>query len=95
LGLAVLSATTHALLDVVPLWAGRMATMDLQQDPSGLTAAVKLTAEHRGVLFSRAKPLRYTDADQQKLFFGDKCLEYLVSQASHQDIWPAASYFQR
>ena len=95
LNLAVLDASTHAMLDVIPLWAGRMATMDITQDPQGPTASIKLTAEHRGVLFSRAKPLRYTDADQRKLFAGDKLLEYIVSQSSHQDIWPAASYWKR
>lgn len=95
LNVGVLDATTHAMLDVVQLWAGRMATMDIVQDPKGPTATIKLTAEHRGVLFNRAKPLRYTDADQRKLFPSDKSLEYMISQSDHQDIWPAASFWKR
>ncbi len=83
---------TRVLLDLTPVWAGRISTMQLSQEKD--SATVQVTAEHRGVLFSRPKPLRYTDSDQQRLYPGDRCLEFLVSQSQAQDIWPAASFFK-
>jgi len=93
ISLAVLSSTTHAVLDVTPMWSGTMSTMAINQKDN--TASVVISAEHRGVLFSRPKPVRYTDTDQQLLFPGDRCLEYVVSQSQTQDIWPAAAFFKQ
>ena len=90
--LAVLSADTKTVLDVLPLWSGHMSTMQLAQQKN--SATVKITAEHRGVLFNRPRPLRYTDADQQRLYPGDRCLEYIISQSQKEDVWPAASFFR-
>ena len=91
--LAVLDSATHALLDSVLLWTGQMDTMPISQQ--GNTATISITAEHRGVLFGRPRPLRYTDGDQQRLHPGDRGLAYVVSQSATQDIWPAASYFRK
>lgn len=92
LHLAILDATTHALLDVSQIWAGQMATMQISMQDQ--KASIKLSGEHRGVLFSRAKPLRYIDSDQQSLFPGDRCLEYVASQSQKIDVWPASSFFK-
>lgn len=90
---AILDPDTHAILDVSLSWAGTMDQMPIQQTPA--TAVIGVTAEHRGIAFSRPKGLRYTDADQQYLFPGDKCLEFIASQSQHQDVWPAASFFRQ
>lgn len=93
LWLAVLDAASNALLDSYLLWTGQMDTMPITQQ--GGTATVSITAEHRGVLFGRPKPARYTDGDQQRLHPGDRCLEYVTSQSQTQDVWPAASWFRQ
>ena len=56
---------------------------------------VSVTAEHIAVAMSRPKGARYTDADQRRLFPGDRALEYIVSQATHQDVWPSAAFFKQ
>lgn len=92
LWLAILNADTHALLEAPLLWTGQLDKMRITRDKTG--ANISVTAEHRGVLFNRAKPVRYTNADQQRLYPGDRCLEYIVSQSATQDIWPSASFFR-
>jgi hypothetical protein len=90
---AVMATDTAQLLDVLPLWAGTLDQMPISQ--SGESATVSVTAEHRGLTFARPRGLQYTDGDQQRLFPGDKCLEYMVSQASRADTWPAAIWFKQ
>lgn len=91
--LGVLSPTTHAVLDSVVAWSGTMDQLTITQQ--GETGTINATAEHGGATFARPKPLRYTDADQQKLYAGDTCLRFVQSQANHQDVWPAAAYFRQ
>jgi hypothetical protein len=89
----LMNPDTEVMEDVVLEWSGVMSTMSISQQ--GGLATVRITAEHRGVLFNRPRPLRYTDAEQQRLFPGDRCLEYIVSQSQAQDVWPAASFFRK
>ena len=91
--LAILDPSTHAVLDVPAVWAGTLDQMPITQGSQ--TCTISVTAEHSGATYSRPKPLRYTDADQQRLYPGDTALRFVVSQSQHQDIWPAASYFRR
>jgi hypothetical protein len=93
LWLGILDPVTYALLDAPRVWAGTLDQMPITQ--SGETCTIGVTAEHPGVTYARPKPLRYTDADQQRLYPGDTCLRFVVSQANHQDVWPAASFFRR
>jgi hypothetical protein len=90
--LAIMHPDTQAIVDVVQLWAG---TLDQMPYRHGQTATISVTAEHRGMTFSRPKPVRYTDGDQQRLYPGDKCLEFLVSQSTHRDVWPAAAFYRQ
>lgn len=89
----LLDADSHAILDVVQTWAGTCDRMPIQQ--TSQTATISVTCEHRGITFARSKGLRYTDGDQQRLFPGDKCLQFIMSQTQHQDIWPAAAFFRQ
>jgi hypothetical protein len=91
--LGVLDPTTHAILDVVQAWSGTLDQMPITQ--TGDTCTIAATAEHAGATFARPKPLRYTDADQQRLYPGDTSLRFVVSQANHQDTWPAAAFFRQ
>lgn len=89
----LMDADTQAILDVVLAWAGTLDQMPINQGAS--TSTITVTAEHRGLTFARPKGVRYSDGDQQALYPGDLSLTFLVSQATHQDVWPAASYFAR
>lgn len=86
LRLAIMDGTTQAILDAPLLGAFRLDQMTI----NGSTIAVTAHPLHR--TFSRAKPVRYTDVDQQRLYAGDKSLQYITSQAQKTDVWPAASW---
>jgi hypothetical protein len=95
---AFLHPDTHALVWVDLAWSGQLDQMPIKRSTDSATIAV--TAEHVGIIFSRAKGEKYTDSSQRRLHPGstppstaDRCLEYLVSQANHQDVWPSASFF--
>lgn len=90
---AIMDPDTQVIVDVIQSWSGTLDQMPIKM--SNNTASVGVTAEHRGITFARPKGIRYTDADQQKLFPGDKCLEFIVKQATHQDVWPAAAFFRQ
>jgi hypothetical protein len=84
--LAVLNSTTHAVEDVATIGVFQLDQLAI----SGSTIGV--TAYPMARVFARPKPIRYTDGDQQLVSSGDRALEYLVSQSTHQDVWPAASW---
>ena len=88
--LALMTPAEQVILDVIDLWTGTLDQMPIKED--GTTATVTVTAEHRGITFARPKGILYSDATQQALYPGDKCLEFLTSQAQHIDVWPAASW---
>lgn len=93
LRLAVMNKTTQQVRAIEQLWAGQIASMPIQQ--SGGTATVTVIGESIGTIFARPKPIRYTDADQRKLYPTDECLRYIVSQARKQDVWPAVSFYRK
>lgn len=90
---AILDPDTQTILDALLTWAGTLDQMPIQQTAGA--AVINVTAEHRGIAFARAKGKNYTDGDQQALFPGDKCLQFIVAQSQHQDVWPAASFFKQ
>jgi len=93
----LLDADTHALLNVDLVWSGTLEPLTYQEQytEDGVVPLVNVRAEHAGVAAQRPRPLRYTDADQQRLYPGDPSLEYMVAQAVHDDVWPAASFFEQ
>lgn len=85
----ILSSTTHAVQD-----APIIGTFVLDQlTISG--SLISVTAYPVARVFSRAKAIRYTDGDQQLIKSGDRGLEFMVSQSTRQDVWPAATWFRR
>lgn len=89
---ALCNGETWQVLDAPEIWSG---TMDQLSGQIGSGAGtVSASAEHRGTTYARAKALRYTDGDQQRLHPGDQSLQFVVSQANHLDIWPAAAFFK-
>lgn len=92
--LAILDPTTHEVEDVQTIWAGKLDTMTIKQ--ANGSSVISVTAEPNAVEFARAKQFRYTDADQKAhVTPTDNSLRYIVSQAQHQDVWPAASYWKK
>lgn len=87
---ALMAPDTQAIVDVMRLWTGTLDQMPIKHGAQ--TSAISVTAEHRGIAFSRPKGLRYSDADQRRAYAGDRALEYLVAQSTHQDVWPSAAY---
>lgn len=98
LSLALLDNTTKAVADVLQLFRGFVDQMPISYDPleaGGVAASIGVICSHRGETFSRPKPLRNTDADQQRLYPGDTSRRFVVSQSQVQDVWPAASFFRK
>ena len=89
---AILDTDTMAVLASPAVWTGSLNQVSIQE--GGGSGSVSATAEHRGTTYARAKPLRYTDGDQQRLHPGDRSLQFVVSQANHPDVWPAAAFFR-
>lgn len=81
------------ILDAPLVWSGSLNQPLIEEGASA--GQITISAEHRGATFARAKPLRYTDGDQQRLYPGDKSMQFVVSQANHVDIWPSAAFFRK
>ncbi|MBB5691906.1 hypothetical protein GXW77_16480 [Roseomonas alkaliterrae] len=71
---ALLDAEGAFVADPFPLWAGLMDTMEVTD---GAEPRVALTCESRLVDLERAEVRRYTDADQQAEYPGDRLFEYV------------------
>ena len=71
---ALLDAEGAFVADPFPLWAGLMDTMEVTD---GAEPRVALTCESRLVDLERAEVRRYTDADQQAEYPGDRFFEFV------------------
>ena len=74
LWVALLAEDGSFAADPFPLWAGIMDTMEVVD---GAEPRVTLSCESRLVDLERAEVRRYTDADQQAEFAGDRFFEYV------------------
>lgn len=87
LRLAAISEVDYEVKVADELWRGELELMQVQEgDPNGF---ITVNATPLSTLFARPKPVRYNDSDQQKLYPGDTCLRFIVSQAAHRDVWPS------
>lgn len=71
--------------DPFQLFAGRMDTA--QKTDTGETSTITMTLEGRLVDLQNPRILRFTDADQQKLYPGDKFFQYISSIQNKELIW--------
>ena len=89
---AILKATpeglTVSIFDVE--WAGYLDTLSIEE--SGGSRVISVTAEHVGIDLLRARAVRYSDAEQQRLHPGDPGLEYLIDGAEKTIVWPAKEF---
>lgn len=87
LWLAILDAN-DAVVDAHQIFAGRMDVMSIVD--GGETGSITLQAENRLVDLTRARSLRYTDAEQQRLFPGDLGCAYVAKLAEKPIYWGVA-----
>ena len=69
----------------VLVWAGVMDAPEITDNGSSIT--VSLSAENRLVDMSRVRVRRYTDADQQERFPGDRACEYVPALQDAEIPW--------
>jgi len=70
----------------VLMFRGRLDTMDVKL---GKTATVVITAESRLIDWSRPRVRRYTNADQNDRFPGDKGFEFVSDTTDKEIVWGA------
>lgn len=88
---ALVEPTTGEVVDAVLAWSGVLDTPGWEE---GEQAFVFMSAEHRGASALRAKPSRYTDDEQQRLYPGDTSLDFDPATDAAPLVWPAASFFR-
>lgn len=84
---ALIDAEGAFVADPFPLWAGLMDTMEVTD---GAEPRVALTCESRLVDLERAEVRRYTDADQQAEYPGDRFFEYVPALQEAEIRLPAS-----
>lgn len=67
-------------------WQGRLDVVNTEDD--GTTGALTVTAESIGIDLLRPSGLLYSNADQQRLYPGDRGFEYVIDQADQEIVWP-------
>lgn len=89
--MAFVDPATGEVADAVLVWSGELDIPGWQDGPEALA---HFTAEHRGTIAMRSRPLRYTDSDQRRLYAGDTSLAFDPATDAAPVVWPANSYFK-
>lgn len=76
---------TWTLLDAVLLFAGRMDTMQIDEGPE--LSTVTVSAESHLADLKRPRVRRFTHADQQELYPGDRGFEYMDALQNAEIAW--------
>lgn len=88
---ALIDPDTGVVADAKRSWAGKMGAPSIVD--SAAEASVVIECEHYGVRALRAKPLRYTDEAQRRLYAGDTALDRDPRTDAARLVWPAASFY--
>lgn len=79
---------TNQIIDTPKAWfVGRMRQMNIVETNQQCT--VDVTAEHYEAELSRPVPLRYNDADQQRLYPGDLGCQHVEKMSELKLVWPS------
>jgi hypothetical protein len=89
---AFVDPDTGVVGDAMLIWSGEL---DLPGWQDGHEANVIFTAEHRGTIALAARPSRYTNDEQQRLYPGDTSLDFDPATDATPIVWPAASFFKQ
>ncbi|MCQ4163046.1 hypothetical protein NON00_24425 [Roseomonas sp. GC11] len=84
---ALLNDQGAFVADPFPLWAGHMDTMRVVD---GAESSVSINCESRFIDLERAEVRRYTDADQQAEYPGDRFFEFVPALVDAQISLPAS-----
>ena len=85
LWLGFLDASKVVILDPVPLWAGPMDIMEIDEGPE--TSVISVRVESRLAALKRAKLRRYTREDLQIDHAGDKGFDFIAGLQDRQVVW--------
>jgi len=85
------TGTPGSVGDALLFWSGELDQSGWQ---AGGIALAHFTAESLASIALRAKPSRYTNEEQQRLFTGDTSLNVDPGTDAAPVVWPAATYFQ-
>jgi hypothetical protein len=77
--------TTPAVVDAYQIFGGRMDTLKISD--AGQTSSISVQAENALIDLQRARNLRYTHEEQQRLFPGDLGLAYVATLADALIYW--------
>jgi hypothetical protein len=91
--LLVLDQETYQPALFRQIWAGVLDQMSVEEGSE--FGAVSVSAIHMAEIFRRPRPLRYNDADQQKIAPGDRGCSFIATQQGQQVVWPSVEYLKR
>ena len=89
LWMAIMNTGATAVVDAYPVFGGRMDVMNIED--AGETSKITIQAESRLIDLTRARTVRYTNEEQQRLFPGDLGLEYVAKLAEKPLYWGVPS----
>jgi len=83
--MGALNATNQPVSDLYQVFAGRMDTMNIQED--GTTASISITIENVLIDLERARTRKLTDEEQRKRYPGDNSLSNVAGLQDRQISW--------
>ena len=93
-GVLTTSSNADAIVDTPYLiFEGFVDTMTL--DEQGKESTLKFSCEHKLITLEKATDRRYTDADQQELFSGDKGCAFVTKLQNQSLAWGAGVVDER
>lgn len=89
--IAVLGADdSYSATNTLLMFSGKMDSISGKQ---GEVGSFSVSIRSRLSDWERTRSIKYTDADQQKLYPGDKGMEYIPQISQKKIIWPTAAFF--
>lgn len=85
LWMGAMSDAGAVVVDPFKIFSGRMDVMEIMD--TGDTSIITLNAENRLIDLRRIRESRYTDAEQQRLYPGDRGCEYVAGLQDKQLPW--------
>lgn len=84
----IFNTADNTLIAAPRTWfPGRLKSMVVTESKS--VCSVTVVAEHFEVALGRAAPLRLNDADQKRLFPGDRGCEWVEAMTERNIVWPS------
>ena len=90
---AFINPDTNAVISTPKVhFIGRIQSMPITEKNDSCT--VSILTEHYELELSRQSPLRYNNADQQRLYPGDRGCEYAETLTEKTIVWPSRETLQ-